>query len=353
MTIIFKPQAGYIFDFFFSFWLYHNTELLAERRDSHGFAKLSGFEKDLLARYEAELQQAAEIARYARDAAEPSLILPDRELFNFSSLDDFFQAILELDDQAILNHVNRIMSLIANGDGEATAQTDLNPQQLLDRLADLPINAAVKWELYLLLNQPKKYLTAMAESYLANRPLFESLSQARRDYLADFSRRMEELIQTDPAAFCRLFEEIYDLRQHDTIYVTTSAFLALQMSVDDEGSACVFIGPNSLLALHQSEDAQDLKEALVQLRNVSENSKFQILKYLAEGERYGQEIADELDLTKPTVSHHLYYLTSQNWVSIRQAGVRIYYTLQRDRLRRDITLAAATILRELGIEEES
>ena len=67
-------------------------------------------------------------------------------------------------------------------------------------------------------------------------------------------------------------------------------------------------------------------------RALGDESRLRILRLLAERDRYMTEIANELQLSKPTVNHHLAQLRSAGLVTVTQQGSVAYYTLRRDRI---------------------
>jgi DNA-binding transcriptional ArsR family regulator len=66
-------------------------------------------------------------------------------------------------------------------------------------------------------------------------------------------------------------------------------------------------------------------------RALGDESRLRILKLLAERDRYLTEIANELDLSKPTIMHHLATLRSAGLVTITEQGNMTYYSLRHDR----------------------
>jgi DNA-binding transcriptional ArsR family regulator len=82
------------------------------------------------------------------------------------------------------------------------------------------------------------------------------------------------------------------------------------------GSADRLTPPNSTVRLY---------------RALGDASRLRILKLLAERDRYLTEIANELDLSKPTILHHLAALRSAGLVTIIDQGNMTYYTLRHDR----------------------
>ena len=73
--------------------------------------------------------------------------------------------------------------------------------------------------------------------------------------------------------------------------------------------------------------------SLVRLhRALGDETRLRILKLLASRDLYLTEIAQQLDLSKPTIKHHLAQLRAAGLVTITESGTVMYYTLRRNRL---------------------
>ena len=73
--------------------------------------------------------------------------------------------------------------------------------------------------------------------------------------------------------------------------------------------------------------------AVVRLhRALGDETRLRILKLLASQDLYLTEIAQHLDLSKPTIKHHLALLRAAGLVTVVEAGTVIYYSLRRDRI---------------------
>jgi DNA-binding transcriptional ArsR family regulator len=67
-------------------------------------------------------------------------------------------------------------------------------------------------------------------------------------------------------------------------------------------------------------------------RALGDETRLRILKLLASRDLYLTEIAQHLDLSKPTIKHHLAQLRSAGLVTITESGTVMYYSLRRNRL---------------------
>ena len=73
--------------------------------------------------------------------------------------------------------------------------------------------------------------------------------------------------------------------------------------------------------------------AVVRLhRALGDETRLRILRLLRDEDRYLTEIAQALELSKPTVKHHLALLRSAGLVTVMDQGTYTYYSLRRDRL---------------------
>lgn len=67
-------------------------------------------------------------------------------------------------------------------------------------------------------------------------------------------------------------------------------------------------------------------------RALGDGTRLRILKLLAGQDLYLTEIAQQLELSKPTIKHHLALLRSAGLVTITESGSVVYYSLRRNRL---------------------
>jgi len=83
----------------------------------------------------------------------------------------------------------------------------------------------------------------------------------------------------------------------------------------------------------EANDPLSAPQSVVRLhRALGDETRLRILKLLAGRDLYLTEIAQQLDLSKPTIKHHLSLLRSAGLVTITESGTVMYYSLRRNRL---------------------
>ncbi len=83
----------------------------------------------------------------------------------------------------------------------------------------------------------------------------------------------------------------------------------------------------------ESRGAWEPPAATVQLyRALGDPQRLRVLHMLAERDMYLTEIAQQLEVSKPTASHHLAQLRAAGLVTLIEEGALTYYSLRRDRI---------------------
>ncbi|MDQ3880725.1 MAG: metalloregulator ArsR/SmtB family transcription factor [Chloroflexota bacterium] len=105
--------------------------------------------------------------------------------------------------------------------------------------------------------------------------------------------------------------------------------------ISNGGDWRLFVYPLSDDALDRTDRDAPPQSVMRLYRALGDETRLRILKLLSRGDRYLTEIAGELDLSKPTIKHHLAQLRAAGLVTVTDQGALTYYSLRRD------TIAAA------------
>ncbi len=81
---------------------------------------------------------------------------------------------------------------------------------------------------------------------------------------------------------------------------------------------------------YKAEKYRPTKEQICNgLKLLSDQSKFEILKQINGKKAYGQELANMLNLTTATISHHMNALMEFGFITIEKKEKKVYYTMNR------------------------
>ena len=112
-----------------------------------------------------------------------------------------------------------------------------------------------------------------------------------------------------------------------------------------QGVYTFILSPYVIEHVELAPDGEPLSAAYVQaaLHMMTDKTKLDILRRLAQRSWYGAELAEALGLSGATVSHHMGQLLSQSLVRIESVGNRLYYHLCRELAKELIDQLAALL----------
>ncbi len=84
----------------------------------------------------------------------------------------------------------------------------------------------------------------------------------------------------------------------------------------------------------------ELQQMLLMLKALGDESRLAVVRVLGSGERSVGDLAEQVELSESTVSHHLTRLREAGLVSLRTAGTQRYYSLNASGMARFKHLAA-------------
>lgn len=103
----------------------------------------------------------------------------------------------------------------------------------------------------------------------------------------------------------------------------------------DETQVCMYCGilrEELLVMLSSLRSARD--SVFDAFRLLGDKTRFELVCYLSDHSAYGQELSQRFDLSRNTIHHHMSKLSECGLVRCTADGNRIYYTLNRDMIRR-------------------
>jgi DNA-binding transcriptional ArsR family regulator len=210
-------------------------------------------------------------------------------------------------------------------DGDPEAYITLQAQ--LERLKGMPVLTAT----------PPELAAGARQVVHAWLPRFETIENRLGRLLErDLAARHGEDAVGDPFGFVEKATNGIRLAPDPRvrrIVLAPSYFGRPYNSLAKVGETQLIYYPIADSALESADRLTPPAAAIRLYRALGDESRLRILRLLAERDRYMTELANELQLSKPTISHHLAQLRSAGLVTVTQQGSLSYYTLRRDRVQ--------------------
>lgn len=241
-------------------------------------------------------------------------------------------AVGELTDREVLDAM--LQGLVENPDFGVAAGKAMNGDaeawdSLRQQLQDMKGQPILPDTLEELVPTARKVLAAWL-------PRYERVEQRVGRMLAsDVAAKRREDATTDPMGFVERATNGIRLVPEPAIrkvVLAPSYFGRPYNSLSKVGGVQLVLYPIADSALGASGRSAPPVATVRLYRALGDESRLRILQLLAERDRYLTELATELELSKPTISHHLAQLRSAGLVTMTEQGNLTYYSLRRDRV---------------------
>lgn len=197
------------------------------------------------------------------------------------------------------------------------------------------------------LSIPDTSKVAIMETYQNFHSLMIQLQEVMTPLLSAIERQQEQLQQLCDVLFEKLEAlgcEAYlagtsSFTPANNVQYTLRPFvfgLDTDLTTDrDVAQVCMYCGilrQELLTMLSSLRSSRD--RVFDAFRLLGDKTRFELICYLSEHSAYGQELSQRFDLSRNTIHHHMSKLSDCGLVRCTADGNRVYYTLNRDTVKR-------------------
>lgn len=250
---------------------------------------------------------------------EDTYALKQEETFFFGYNTEFFLTVLAMatelfesnaePDQLTQSHIFSVMNSFLRQKNSEKASNSSDMENWFLLLQSSEYSEDTKWRLLELIHNPVRKFQELFHIYENNRTAFDVTFQKNK-------KQLEKLVSQAPSepsdVICSLMSEFHP--ESKRFYLT--AVLPLMEWITP---TIIFQGVlTNKLDLYQKnlENAKEMLPPILKL--LGDKSKFEILCLLKSHGRYNLEIAEELQLTPATASHHMSLLLSNHMVTVEK-----------------------------------
>lgn len=207
--------------------------------------------------------------------------------------------------------------------------------RLVEILQDAGLSSGACWRFIRLLERPSEWIGRLAEAV-------RNSEQAYQKALEAVQRQLPGLLEEFACGEC-LSAGLSPEAPVQPVLVYPMVEIVSTGPSAPSGYAGLYIRQAYRLLEQQKASEGEL---MAGLKALGDASKFQILTRLREGDKYNLELAQELGLSAATMSHHMSALLTCGLVRLTKREGRVYYSLERQAVRRMLTTLEQHFLQE-------
>lgn len=348
MEIIFDPEAGKIYSLFTSLFLGWNVNILENQVEMFGITLKEQLKEEYYYIKTLQNDKKEQMDFFFNNESEIfRFFIVFEEIWQSKSINEYISFIENMSDYSL--RIMLVKTLIDNklkNDDNHMEMIASTKENVLDFIKKLDINKWSKWDLYCFIDNIEKYkdeFISLIKDYI---PTFNKLFNKQREFINKVNNTMINGINSQGLHFVKEYTNNFiSLDNFKKIYITNSYFdsYLVYFTLRNNTEDCyLVVGPyyQELVNLNDYMETH-----LKVLKNLSEKTRFGIMKYILNEERYGQEIAEKFNISNASVSYHMNNLLLLNLVKISKQDNKVFYKLNKKKILETIKF----LEKELGL----
>ncbi len=199
----------------------------------------------------------------------------------------------------------------------------------------LPISGELKWELTSFYNDFDSIKGQLAVMIGKVGKLFYDGYELVRHYTDWFLANYRMSSVHDAEKYLRENYKVLDGKKPDILYVIPSSAAAdridYKMSYTEEKvTDFLYIGVLHSAVVEASRSPFDDSRLTRTLKVMGDKSKFEIMRLVSDEPKFGLELAQALEISTATISHHMAQLEEMDLIRTERDSNRVYYSLNRE-----------------------
>lgn len=253
-----------------------------------------------------------------------SLITKSYQVHGFVSEEDYLNHLLSVDETDIRK---KLIESIKSKDDDANKKennTDqpeevtFSKEYITELVNGLPIESGDKWNLFLIIDSPKKYIIKYVELLYKVLPEFRKLYLPYEDKILQYGTRLENLLgQKGEKALdemtCSMIDDTMLPEGPVALYVSLINAYSLKIATY---SSIPFMqwGLETEQSFQRLKEKREnkLNERILVFKNLGDKTRYEVLRLISNGETSIKTIANTLHVSSATISYHVNALITTN-----------------------------------------
>lgn len=233
-------------------------------------------------------------------------------------------------------YAKSLISYVTDDSEEFNSKPIEDEHALFQVIDSFDLDAERKWLCMQVYLNYKSYLSELLSILDQAAALYKPKLPQLQSMLDEFHAYHEEIIkqQSTTHLFASFKMTISDSDHDVHIYPSIMGFNSARLDNSNEHSNIDYIYTGVLFDKLSSLVHEVISDDSIckQLKVLSDTSKYAILKSIRDMPAYGQELAERLDLTTATISHHMNTLINCGFIKIEKRANRIYYQMDKEKI---------------------
>lgn len=251
---------------------------------------------------------------------------------------DYLETLEQIPDAKFKQDIINTITIIDEDDSLKDKNSKIKEEEIINFINDLKINSKYKWNLLLLIQNPKGYLSDFIKFIKGFSILFNSLYNEMTETINHTGNSLAKLLQENPEENLQklTFNAInYNVIENDSCDLYVSFFAPYTLRISNDTTKTILIWglylEEAFAELNQINQDK-LTQRVKVFKALGDKTRYETLKLIADGISSLKEIANTLDVSSATISYHVNEFLTSGIVTLNKKSKKTGYIIDYQRL---------------------
>lgn len=339
MEIIFNPKAGEIYSLFTSLYFSWNVDILENHIEMLGMTLREELKEEYYYINEIQNNRKEQMDFFFNNQSKifRSFMIFEK-IWESKSIDEYIGFIQDMSHSSLrIMLVKTLIDDKLKNDDEHIEHIAKDNKRLLNFIKDLDISKVSKWDIYCFIENIEKYkyeFICLIKDYI---PTYIKLVNNQSKFIDEVNNNIAKKVDVKGIEFIKEYTNNFiNLNDFKKIFIASSYFdsYLIYFTLRKNTEHCyLVVGPYYQEISNQNDS---IEKHLKILKNLSDKTRFGIMKYILDNRRYGQEISEKFNISNASVSYHMNNLLLLNMVEISKQDNKVFYKLNKKKVSETI-----------------
>lgn len=341
MKIIFDEHAGELIDIFDSLSIMCNIDFFKEELRRFQISQEKTVEKALEDLKEDTKLDNDKLNFYFNLESKiiDSIIFEQSPYLWHTSIAEVIEDIRNMSEDKIKMQLIKELSDYKIKDEIKLKEVCSSNSNMLKFIKNLNISSSLKWNLLNFIEDTKYYTNDLADFIEAYVPQYHKRMKKYQKYKDERINYYRDKINKEGINYIKnLGRDVFNYEaDFEEVHVSVIFFNSVSFVYEDIADKLyILLGINVEDTFKKFCGDTELENNLLFFKNLSDKTRFGIIRLLSKRDYYGLELAEQLGITTATVSYHMSYLLASKMVHIERKDHKAYYTLDKETFKKSI-----------------
>ena len=268
------------------------------------------------------------------------LISKTKGIFGYKNEEEYLNMLLSLSEKDINQSITySIISSIEDSqeysDEIMSRASDISMDRgnIISIIKDLPIESSIKWTLFLIVEEPVKYMKAYVDLMNNLLSIFRELYSPYEDEVKSYGEYLEDFLYKNGAnGLEEISYSILDskLMNDGENNILVSAMVQFALTISSKGKdyyVCWGLNIDKVFKKMRELNENKVNERVQVFKNLGDKTRYEVVKLIASGETSTKEIANILGVSSATISYHINNLIQAKIIKLDRMDNRYNYVV--------------------------